>query len=56
MFSIADDEDWSQPLDLAALVGQPEFGDRPEIGLRINPLLLAARREPTLIPSVRGVP
>jgi hypothetical protein len=45
-----------QPLGLGAFVCQPDLGDRPDIGLQVAPLLLAAQGEPTVVPSARGVP
>jgi hypothetical protein len=43
-------------LDLGSLIGKPDFGDRPDIGLKVNPLLLAPQGESTVIPSPRAVP
>jgi hypothetical protein len=45
-----------QSLDLGSFVGQPDFGDGPDIRFQVNPLLLAAQGESTVIPSARGVP
>jgi hypothetical protein len=46
----------AQALDLGALLGDADFGDGPDIRLQVDPFLLAAEDEPSVILNARGVP
>jgi hypothetical protein len=46
----------AHPFELCPLLSQAKFGDRPSVGVKIDPFLLAGKREPPVLPSARSVP
>ena len=46
----------TSPLDLRALVGETYLGDGPNVGLEVDPLLLASHGEAPVEPTARHVP
>lgn len=49
-------QDLAGAFKFGSFVGQPKFRNRPDVGIQVEPFLLAGNREPSVISSTRVVP